>query len=320
MKITRIVPWAGLRSALIIGALAAVAGAQNQLWVRHLGSPAGDFAWAAAADGSGGVFMCGFTGGDLGGPNAGSYDAFLARYDRDGGQLWVRQFGTANLDYARAAARDNSGGVFVAGFTDGGPQAGNFDSWITRYDAVGHQGWIQHIETGSNDYAEGAAPDGVGGVYVTGFTGGDLGAPNAGEFDVWLARYDAAGNQVWISQFGSPLDDRAFAAAPDGSGGVYIAGTTPGDLGGGSPGGHTVWIARHDSGGNQTWIRQFGAPGLEFAYGLAVDGSGGVYLCGRAESSLGGPLIGGTDAWVARYDGAGNRAWIRQFGTTSHDE
>jgi hypothetical protein len=89
------------------------------------------------------------------------------------------------------------------------------------------------------------ASDGVGGVFVGGSTQGSLGGQNAGAYDPWLARYDGAGNLVWgPSQFGTASDDFAFAGAPDGGGGVYVAGRTRGSLGGLNAGQIDAWLAR----------------------------------------------------------------------------
>ena len=55
------------------------------------------------------------------------------------------------------------------------------------------------------------------------------------------------------------------------------------------------------------------------AHTAAPDGAGGVYIGGFTTGSLGGPLAGLEDAWLAHYDSAGNQTWIRQLGTPSHD-
>ena len=84
--------------------------------------------------------FAGYTLGSLGDPNAGSTDAFLARYDGDGNRRWIRQFGTIEWEEARAVAFDGTGGVMVAGATGGnlgGSNAGFGDAFIARYDGAG---------------------------------------------------------------------------------------------------------------------------------------------------------------------------------------
>jgi hypothetical protein len=297
-------------------------GTGNQTWIRQFGTSGSDQALTAAPDGSGGVYLGGTTSGSLGGPSTGSADAWLARYDSVGNFLWILQLGTNGQDLIRAAAPDGSGGVYVGGSTPGslgGPSSGDFDSWLARYDSAANQIWIRQFGTSSTDEIRFAAPDGSGGVYVGGDTSGTLGGPNAGIVDAWLAHYDGAGNQTWIHQFGTSSQDRAFGSAPDGSGGVYVGGYTSGSLGGPNAGAEDIWLAHYDGTGNQTWIRQLGTGGDDGSSVAAPDGSGGVYVGGYTEGSLGGPFAGFLDSWLARYDGAGNQIWIRQLGTSGID-
>ena len=83
---------------------------------------------------------------------------------------------------------------------------------------------------------------------MSGSTSGSLGGPNAGDADAWLVRYDSAGHQTWIRQFGTFVGDAAFACASDGSGGVYLSGATEGSLGGPNAGSYDAWLARYDGG------------------------------------------------------------------------
>ena len=64
--------------------------------------------------------------------------------------------------------------------------------------------------------------------------------------DVFLARYDGAGNQLWITQFGTGERDEAFALAPDGAQGAFVSGRTKGSLGGPSAGGFDAFLARYE--------------------------------------------------------------------------
>jgi hypothetical protein len=144
-------------------------------------------------------------------------------------------------------------------------------------------------------------------VYVGGLTeGGNLAGPPLGSWDAWLARYDDAGNQVWLLRFGSFVDDGADALAPDGAGGVLVAGFSCFSLFGPSAGSGwpDAWIAHYDTAGNRTWAHQLGTPAFDFAHALAPDGAGGFLVAGITEGSLAGPSAGRIDTWIARYGGA----------------
>ena len=310
-------------AAMVLSIAALPAAAQNQLWIDQFGTSAADWAFASAADGTGGVFVGGMTVGDLGSPNAGGSDAWLTRYDGTGNQLWTRQFGSNANENLYTATPDGVGGVYTAGSTLGSlgtPSAGGWDGWLASYDSAGQRNWMWQFGTEAHDIAYASAPDSSDGVYVAGSTVGNLGGHYlGGGGDAWLARFDKAGNQLWIRQLGTSSYDAAYAAAPDGTGGLYVGGRTDGSLSGANVGGWDAWLARYDNSGNQLWLRQLGTNSAEYLQDVSPDDSGGVYVSGATEGELGGPSAGTWDAWVARYDRAGNQLWIRQQGTSDAD-
>lgn len=306
----------------VLCASAASAAAQDMDWIRQIGTPAGDGAWALASDDVGGVFVAGDTGGDLAAPNLGLTDVWLAHYDAAGNPTWMRQFGTSYGEYTSAAAGDGAGGVFLAGWTNGdlgGTKQGGPDAWLARFDGAGNQVWIRQLGSIGSEGASGVAPDGSGGLYITGETSGSLGGTNLGSDDAYLARYDSAGNPLWVRQLGTSAADHSTCAAADGLGGVYVSGWTYGDLGGPSAGEWDAWLARYDSAGSQLWVRQFGSSANDLALGAAPNGSGGVFLCGGTSGDLGAGSAGGGDLWLAQYDATGTLGWIIQLGTNTHD-
>ncbi len=296
--------------------------AGTKLWVRQFGTSESDVAWALAPDGAGGVMVAGETQGSLGGANLGNTDVFVARYDADGAQLWIRQFGTSNDDWAYALAPDGAGGVMVAGPTGGslgGANAGNGDVFVARYDANGNQLWVRQFGTTVTDDPFALASDGAGGVMVAGSTSGSLGGANAGATDAFVARYDADGTRLWIRQFGTSTTDEALALAPDGAGGVMVAGVTRGSLGGPNAGGEDAFVARYDANGTRLWIRQFGTSKTDYANALAPDGAGGVMVAGWTSGSLGGAIAGPFDVFIAQFGADGTQLWVRQFGSGRGD-
>ncbi|MFG0283525.1 MAG: hypothetical protein ACF8R7_03810 [Phycisphaerales bacterium JB039] len=286
--------------------LARYSSAGAELWVASGASGALDIASARAADGAGGVFVAGDTSGDLGGPGAGATDAWLARYDADGDQLWLIQFGSGAADSAAALAPDGAGGVIMAGFTggdlSGAGSAGGVDYWIARYDSSGARQWLIQAGAPEDDRALALAPDGAGGAFIAGSTTGVLSGWPRGREDIWIARYDSAGVQQWIAQTGTSRIDIASALTPDDAGGVYIGGSTEGALSvGHAEGGADIWLARYSSDGRQLWSAQFGGEGDDSARGLAPDGAGGLLAAGATGSELAALLSGEADAWIARY-------------------
>jgi hypothetical protein len=79
---------------------------------------------------------------------------------------------------------------------------------------------------------------------------------------------------------------------------------------------------------NIEWSRQLGTGSHEDAIAVSADGLGYVYIAGETNGSLGGSSAGGSDAFIAKFDAAGNLAWtgargsvpnFRQIGTSAAD-
>ena len=138
-----------------------------------------------------------------------------------------------------------------------------------------------------------------------------LAAPNAAK-----AQYDID----WIAQFGTTAGDGAMAVASDASGYV-LAGYTEGSLPGfTNAGGIDAFLRRFDFDGNGLWTRQFGTAANDAAMGVALD-STGITVVGYTRGSFPGFChAGDNDAFVRRYDLAGNELWTDQFGTGSRDD
>jgi autotransporter-associated beta strand protein len=297
--------------------------AGNELWTSQFGSAARDEAVALAVDASG-VYVAGLTLGTLPGQaSSGFVDAFVRRYDADGNEIWTIQFGTSSADAASGVAVDASG-VYVVGSTDGTfpgqTSLGESDAFVRKYDFAGNELWTRQFGTSDLDSANGIAVD-ASGVYVVGDTYGTFpGQTHAGGFtDAYVRKYDVAGNELWTHEFGSSGPDTAFGVAADGSG-VYVAGRTGGTLPGQvSAGLDDAFVRKYDADGTELWTRQFGTLGVDVAFGVAADSSG-VYVAGETNATLSGQAsAGGDDAFVRKYDAAGNVVWTRQLGTSGSD-
>ncbi|HEY3714775.1 MAG TPA: alpha/beta hydrolase-fold protein [Jatrophihabitantaceae bacterium] len=237
--------------------------------------------------------------------------------------------GTAGDDWAGGVApsTDGSGdvtaGLAASGPIDGQPYQGKLDAVVTRRSPTGTTRWTTELGTPADErlYGTVAGPDGS--TVVAGYTNGNLDgahpANTAG--DLMAASVGANGTLLWTRQFGdATAADRAYALAPDGAGGSYLAGYTKGSLGGTANAGDKDALLVHlDRLGNPLWTHEFGGPGEDKA--LAVTASAdSVYVTGVTSATMpGGTAAGGTDGWVAAFAANGTQRWLHQVGSSGDD-
>ena len=218
------------------------------LWVRQISSTLNSQGGGIALDGVGNVYTCGYFGGTstFGSTNltaagtSGQPDAFLLKHDSSGNQLWVCQAGGTGDDEANAVAADAAGNAFVTGkffgpatfgtTTLGGN--GTAQIFVARYDASGDLLWAQAAGGNNVIYGNsglGVASDTNGNAFVTGYFSGNgvFGAttvPSAGFDDVFCAKYDSAGNLLWVRAAGGLDLDLSYGVAADGLGNACLSG------------------------------------------------------------------------------------------------
>jgi len=244
--------------------------------------------------------------------------------------LWTRQMGTSNNDEAYGVSVDVTGNVYVAGSTylgglDGNTSTGGYDLFVIKYNSSGVKQWTRQLGTTGRDEAHGVSVDGTGNVYVAGTTYGGLdGNRNAGGTDLFIVKYDTNGVKQWTLQWGSGVFDEATGISVDGTGNVYVTGTTYGVLGESdftfTHYSNQLFVVKYNSAGVKQWAQQLGTTGDVEATGISVDGTANVYVTGDAYGELdGNNYTGGADVFIVKYNSAGARQWTRQMGTSGND-
>jgi hypothetical protein len=170
--------------------------------------------------------------------------------------------------------------------------------------------------------AKSVATDANGNVYVVGNATGSFGNEvNQGAQDVFLTKYDSAGNVQWTKLLGSADTASGYSVAIDPTGGVVVAGSVTGELTPTSIGGGTdSFVAKYNSEGDQVWLRQTAPLSNDQANAVSVDASGNVYVGGQVAGTIaGGTSAGGADAYVTKLDHTGKVVYQRQFGSAADD-
>jgi hypothetical protein len=282
------------------------------LWTRQLGTSGNDRSFEVSADGIDNVYIAGATTGILGGASAGGNDAFLSKYDASGTLLWTQQLGTVGNDAASSVSSDGSGSVYISGITSGdlgGANAGDKDAFLSKYDATGALLWTQQIGSANWDSASSVSSDGLGSVYISGKTLGDLGSANAGGEDAFLAKYDSSGDLQWTRQLGTPADDTSHGVSADHLGNVFVVGNTADP----NP---DAWVSKYDSLGNLLWTGQLDGAWASDGEGVSADGLGNVYISGQIYEEVN-PSLG--DAFVSKYDARGVLMWTQLLDISGQD-
>ena len=244
------------------------------------------------------------------------------------GILWARQFGTPESDEALDVAVDSVGGVYVVGYTlgtiPGQAGLGDRDAYIRKYDSDGNELWTRQFGSEDFDSAHGVTVGPADNVYVVGNTWGVLPGQTGrgGGGDGFLRKYGSRGNELWTRQFGTEESDQAVNVAVDGTGDIYVAGSTRGAFTGQvNLGRSDAYVRKYDGDGNVLGTRQFGTGHSDEALSVAVDSAGGLYVTGGTWSRFPDQTkAGGRDSFLRVYDKFGSELWTRQFGTSGWDE
>jgi 3-isopropylmalate dehydratase small subunit len=257
------------------------------LWTNRYNGPGNlsDNAWAVAADKTGNVFVTGdSTGSDL------NVDYATVGFSLTGASLWTNRYdGPANgRDGARAVAVDQSGTVFVTGYSFG--SGSDYDFATIAYSAAGVPLWTNRYNgaANTNDQANAVAVDNSGNVFVTGYSFG-----SGSHYDYATIAYSAAGVPLWTNRYNGTANtnDQANAVAVDNSGNILVTGYS---IGNGSsfdfatvaysPAGMRLWTNRYNGPANGP-----DRPGLSKC--LAVGPKGEVYITGSSDGHYGNASI-----------------------------
>ena len=285
---------------LILSALNLTAQVAQEWVARYNGtSNSDDYAYSIANDISGNVYVTGWSKGIGSG-----FDYITIKYNSSGIQQWVQRYnGPGNGDdQANSISVDGSGNVYVTGQSIGSGTF--FDLATIKYNTSGLLQWVQRYN-GSGNAGDGAyalVVDGTGNIYVTGWI---MDSENASDYIT--IKYNSSGIQQWVQIYNGPgnADDISRSIAIDGSGSVYITGQSKQNAYN-----NDYATIKYNSSGIQQWVQRYhyAQDGNDFAYSIAVDGSGNSYVTGRSYVP--------TSQWnyaTVMYNSAGTQQWVKLY-------
>ncbi len=220
------------------------------------------------------------------------------KYSPAGIQQWVTRYDSGS-SVPTAVVVDSLGQLYVCGMK-------NRHFFTIKYSPSGAQDWVTEFvdSTTTQCVPHALVVDKLGGVTVTGGTGGGLGG------DCLTVRYRSDGVLQWSARYDGPghgLDLARDIGADDG-GNVYIVGQ--------SDGGASLadfLTVKYSPGGQELWSAHYNGPGdyLDEALSVVTDGPGNVYVGGRT-----GYLSGFStthDISLVKYSPTGNQLWAEQY-------
>ncbi|MEW6468845.1 MAG: SBBP repeat-containing protein [Bacteroidota bacterium] len=327
--------------------------AQSFVWAKKGGLWAYDYGYGITTDNSGNVYVAGkyeqnanFSGTVL--PCQGNHDIFLAQYSSSGNLNWIRTAGGYTGDYATSVACDGNY-VYVAGEIEGKNATIKFvgspitlqcnnsnDIFLAKYTLSGTLLWARRAGSPYYEKALGITYDYAGNVYICGLFnnsatfGGTTTISGYGKNDIFVAKYDASGNFLWVRKAGSAGRDEAKSIKCDAAGNVYICGLYKdgcvfGSQTLSSPNGYfNAFVAKYSPGGSLLWVKKGGGNYDDVGWSLTLDNAGMVYVAGEfnATATFSGKTLytsGSADAMVLCYDASGNIQWAKKAGGNAVD-
>ena len=215
-------------------------------------------------------------------------------------------------------------------------------SWATFYGGNGLDGPMS------------VGTDTSGNVFVAGYSGSanfptkDAGTffqgLNAGNPDVFILKFDYAGNPQWATFYGGGQGDWGNSMAVDAFGNVLVTGFTastnfpiqnafqPAH----GTGFYDAFIVKFDNSGVRQWATYYGGSDRDLGYSVVTDAAGSVFVAGSTGSldfptnnsgtffqiAKAGPATGSDkwDAFVSKFDNSGSLLWATYYGGSKSDE
>lgn len=253
-----------------------------ELWRTTINSKNTNHPVAITLDPAGNIYVCGYTQFSISRePYGGEWDYFVAKYDSNGEELWVRLSGEPGTLYGDDIAVGPGGSVWVLGREADG--YGHDLGLLFKYSSDGtllgqavvepHDGTVATVQATTD------------GVYVAGTANYMDGAGSV----PYLVKFDTALNRIWqntLTSLAMTANDLVVTA----NGEIAIAGTREGDS----------QILLIDALGQVTSSEKIFTSQSDAARGIVAGPDGSLYLSGQTYGSLGGEANGGEDTFVVK--------------------
>ncbi|ADL57708.1 SBBP repeat-containing protein [Methanothermobacter marburgensis] len=286
--------------------------------IRHIGGSKYDVAKGIAMDGSGTLYVSGYTiSEDLQATddayqkiNKGGYDAFIAKLDRTLTVTYLSYLGGSWDDYCQGLALDNNGNIYIAGYTysDDFPvtfdavsqyKRGTNDIFISRFTPQMSFDYSTYLGGSGQDMCHAITSYG-GLIYIAGKTNSTdfpvtpvtaYQRTKKGLSDGFVVAFDGE-DVTYSTYFGGSGDDAIYGITADKYGNLYLTGTTSSSdfpLTEGafdrSLNGVDAFITKFSIPRSVLYSSYLGGIEADHGYAVAVDPYQNVYVAGKTWSN-----------------------------------
>ena len=245
---------------------------------------------------------------------------------------WAYNIGNTGSDQGYDISNDELGNVYVTGWFSGTAQFGNQtlvsyglqDIFIASYDSNGNLNWVRQAGSSENEVSAGIASAPNGDTYITGWFKGscdfsDSTVISQGDYDMFLAKYNAEGAIQWVHSGGGTLDDYGNRVTLTSDGGATVAGSFKSTFSAAaiqtaSQGNRDILVCHYAPDGQLVWMKGIGGVSEDRAYGIVQDTNGDYYITGVFSDVVD---FGGTSltcnsffaTYLAKLSNDGNVVW-----------
>ncbi|MBD3581311.1 T9SS type A sorting domain-containing protein [Flavobacterium selenitireducens] len=278
----------------------------NALWLRKATSLQ-CFLHSATTDADGNIFGVGhffrdITLGNITLNTPSTWCMVIFMMDKDGNYIWAKSVGDSQRVTPSRIVTDSNGDLCVTGtfscpsvaFEDFTlERVGIQDIFVAKYDNHGNVLWAKRAGGTAGQSSNALAVDDENNILITGdftssITFGSSLLTSSGSADIFVAKYDTNGNEIWATSMGGPDYDTASNIATDMEGNVIIAGDYYDDITIGNVAlYHTgqadasdIFIAKYDMAGFPVWCKSLQGDLKDTCSGIATDALGNIVITG----------------------------------------
>ena len=250
-------------------------------------------------------------------------DAIIAKYDREGNQLWIKSYGDVDSGgngdmYYAVTERNTDGNLIAVGCTSSSsPDGGNSTAIIACYSEEGDELWVKRaFSLDDISCFNGVQNTKDGGFVVSGYTYSDKAV---------LTKYDGYGNEEWCVEYGDGLESCLFDSVTELKDGRFVAVGRFYYGGGFAVGGFNYCrglVVIVDENGNITYEKKAKEFDNLSYNSVTRTFDGGFVAVGKANLSTDslGLVRSSATSVISKYSSSGNLEWTRNFGESSYEQ